>query len=62
MLPFKARAAFSLVRRMGFLPLVSIPMLAKVARTSTTFILSGFSMGMVAAEEIMHVQISRCKN
>ena len=44
-----ARASFSLARRMGFVPLVSIPNLANSALSSATFILSRFSMGMVAA-------------
>ena len=45
-----ARASLSLARRMGFVPFVSIPNLASSALRSATFILSRFSMGIVAAE------------
>ena len=47
-----ARASFSLLRRMGFVPFVSIPNLANSSLSSATFILSRFSMGVVAAVRI----------
>ena len=47
-----ARASFSLLRRMGFVPFVSNPNLANSSLSSATFILSRFSMGIVAAVKI----------